>query len=179
MMSEMSEAMPVRMVRGPRRQSAGQMVRAIRLRLGMSQTAFAEVAHLSNSTISRIEAGDRGVGPKVMEQVRDALELTDAESCDLACLTIYGEVLRADTRRPRDVRDVAELADVASLSILVHEALDEMRLRVGAMGSDPVGRILVYDAMHEIDLRVSALSLRCDEVLGSGAERGRSGRNGE
>jgi len=57
----------------------GRLVRAHRMRVGLTQEALAERANISTDMISKIEGGSSGARFGVISQIADALEVDPAE----------------------------------------------------------------------------------------------------
>jgi transcriptional regulator with XRE-family HTH domain len=74
---------------------------------GLSQKEVAHLAEISNSTLSRLESGDRGVSREVLDRICAVLELGRHEELDL--LTAAG-FLNQDAAQLLADDDLAQLA---------------------------------------------------------------------
>ena len=74
---------------------------------GLSQKEVAHLAEISNSTLSRLESGDRGVSREVLDRICAVLELDRHEELDL--LTAAG-FLNQDAAQILADDDLAQLA---------------------------------------------------------------------
>src|SRR5215210_3853295 len=91
---------------GPSEELGGVLVR-LRDERGLSQKEVAHLAEISNSTLSRLESGDRGVSREVLDRICDVLDLDRHERLDI--LTAAG-FLEQDTAQLLADDDVAQLA---------------------------------------------------------------------
>jgi transcriptional regulator with XRE-family HTH domain len=78
----------------------GQLIKAIRLQLGMSQKALAKYAGLPQSTISRIEQGERDASLSTITKILKAL------SCDVVIAPVLNESI--DAIRRKQARKIAK-----------------------------------------------------------------------
>jgi transcriptional regulator with XRE-family HTH domain len=74
---------------------------------GLSQKEVAQLAEISNSTLSRLESGDRGASREVLDRICTVLELDRHEELDL--LTAAG-FLNQDAAQLLADDDLAQLA---------------------------------------------------------------------
>jgi transcriptional regulator with XRE-family HTH domain len=91
---------------------------------GLSQKEVAHLAEISNSTLSRLESGDRGVSREVLDRICAVLELDRHEELDL--LTAAGFL-------NQDAAQILSDDDVARVARLLHapgvEPADALLLR--------------------------------------------------
>jgi transcriptional regulator with XRE-family HTH domain len=80
--------------------SIGSLIKMIRLQLGMSQKALAKRAHVPQSTISRVEQGNKTPNLPTLNKVLGAL------FCDLLIVPVLQESI--DTIRQKQARKMAE-----------------------------------------------------------------------
>jgi transcriptional regulator with XRE-family HTH domain len=85
----------------------GRVLVRLREERELSQKQVADRAEISNSTLSRLESGDRGVSREVLDRICDVLELNRHEQLDL--LTAAG-FLNQDAAQILADDDVAQLA---------------------------------------------------------------------
>jgi transcriptional regulator with XRE-family HTH domain len=85
----------------------GRLLVRLRDERGLSQKEVAHLAEISNSTLSRLESGDRGVSREVLDRICAVLELDRHEELDL--LTAAG-FLNQDAAQLLADDDLAELA---------------------------------------------------------------------
>jgi HTH-type transcriptional regulator, competence development regulator len=60
-------------------ENLGQMLARLRNKRGLAQKRVAQLAEIDGSTLSRLEAGDRGVSRDVLDRLSDVLELNRRE----------------------------------------------------------------------------------------------------
>jgi transcriptional regulator with XRE-family HTH domain len=87
----------------------GRVLVRLREERGLSQKQVADQADISNSTLSRLESGDRGVSREVLDRICVALKLDRHEELEL--LTAAG-VLNPDAAQILADDDVAQIARV-------------------------------------------------------------------
>lgn len=80
--------------------SVGALIKSIREQLGMSQRALAKRAGVPQSTVSRIEQGQRDVTLSTLQKILGAI------SCDLAIAPLLQDSI--DSLRRKQARKVAE-----------------------------------------------------------------------
>ena len=85
----------------------GRLLVRLRDERGLSQKEVAHLAEISNSTLSRLESGDRGVSREVLDRICAVLELDRHEELDL--LTAAG-FLNQDAAQLLADNDVSRLA---------------------------------------------------------------------
>ncbi len=85
----------------------GRLLVRLRDKRGLSQKEVAHLAEISNSTLSRLESGDRGVSREVLDRICAVLELDRHEELDL--LTAAG-FLNQDAAQILADDDLAQLA---------------------------------------------------------------------
>jgi transcriptional regulator with XRE-family HTH domain len=95
-----------RLASGPS-EELGRLLTRLRNERGLAQKQFAQLAEIDNSTLSRLESGDRGVSREVLDRICDVLELDRHEQLDL--LTAAG-FLNQDAAQILADDDVAQLA---------------------------------------------------------------------
>ncbi|MGC1878534.1 MAG: helix-turn-helix domain-containing protein [Rhabdochlamydiaceae bacterium] len=78
----------------------GALIKSIRLQLGMSQRALAKRARVPQSTVSRIEQGQRDVGISTLNKILSAI------SCDLVIVPLLRDSI--DAIRRKQARKTAE-----------------------------------------------------------------------
>jgi transcriptional regulator with XRE-family HTH domain len=78
----------------------GALIKSIRLQLGMSQRALAKRARVPQSTVSRIEQGQRDVGISTLNKI------LSANSCDLVIVPLLRDSI--DAIRRKQARKTAE-----------------------------------------------------------------------
>jgi transcriptional regulator with XRE-family HTH domain len=91
---------------GPSEELGHVLVR-LREERGLSQKQVADLAEISNSTLSRLESGDRGVSREVLDRICAVLELDRHEELDL--LTAAG-FLNQDAAQILADDEVAQIA---------------------------------------------------------------------
>src|ERR687893_2036804 len=95
-----------RLASGPS-EELGRLLTRLRNDRGLAQKQVARLAEIDNSTLSRLESGDRGVSREVLDRICDVLELDRHERLDL--LTAAG-FLNQDAARFLADDDLAQLA---------------------------------------------------------------------
>ena len=85
----------------------GPLLMRLRNERGLAQKQVARLAEIDNSTLSRLESGDRGVSREVLDRLCDVLELDRHER--LGVLTAAG-FLNQDAAQLLADDDVAQLA---------------------------------------------------------------------
>jgi transcriptional regulator with XRE-family HTH domain len=85
----------------------GQLLTRIRDERGLTQKQVADLAEISNSTLSRLESGDRGVSREVLDRICAVLELDRHEELDL--LTAAG-FLNQDAAQILADDEIAQIA---------------------------------------------------------------------
>jgi transcriptional regulator with XRE-family HTH domain len=85
----------------------GRLLTRLRNERGLAQKQVARLAEIDNSTLSRLESGDRGVSREVLDRICDVLELDRHERLDI--LTAAG-FLNQDAAQILADDDVAQLA---------------------------------------------------------------------
>ncbi len=80
--------------------SIGALISSIRIQLGMSQKALAKRAGIPQSTVSRVEQGQRGTSLSTLNKVLEAI------SCDLVIAPLLHDSV--DAIRRKQARKVAE-----------------------------------------------------------------------
>ena len=85
----------------------GPLLTRLRTERGLAQKHVASLAEIDNSTLSRLESGDRGVSREVLDRLCDVLDLDRHERLDV--LTAAG-FLNQDAARLLADDDVAQLA---------------------------------------------------------------------
>ena len=104
-----------RLASGPSEQLGRVLVR-LRDERGLSQKQVADQAEISNSTLSRLESGERGVSRDVLDRICGVLQLDRREQL---------EVLVAAGFLNEDAADLLADEDVARIARLLHApALD-------------------------------------------------------
>jgi transcriptional regulator with XRE-family HTH domain len=100
------------------------MLVALRSDRGLAQKQVARDADIDNSTLSRLESGDRGVSREVLDRICDVLGLTRRERLD---------VLAAAGFLTDEAARVLADEDISRLARLLHDphtpAADTKRLR--------------------------------------------------
>ena len=89
----------------------GQLLTRLRDERGLTQKQVADLAEISNSTLSRLESGDRGVSREVLDRICDVLELDRHERLD---------VLTAAGFLNQDAAQILADDDVAQIARLLH-----------------------------------------------------------
>jgi transcriptional regulator with XRE-family HTH domain len=97
-----------RLASGPS-EELGRLLTRLRSERGLAQKQVAQLAEINNSTLSRLESGDRGVSRDVLDRICDVLELDRHERLDV--LTAAG-FLNQDAAQILADDDVARLARV-------------------------------------------------------------------
>ncbi len=87
----------------------GRLLTRLRDERGLSQKQVAQLAEISNSTLSRLESGERGVSREVLDRICDVLNLDRHERLDI--LTAAG-FLEQETAQLLADDDLAQLARV-------------------------------------------------------------------
>ena len=95
-----------RLASGPS-EELGRLLTRLRNERGLAQKQVARLAEIDNSTLSRLESGDRGVSRDVLDRISDVLELDRRERLDI--LTAAG-FLNQDAAQILADDDVAQLA---------------------------------------------------------------------
>jgi len=95
-----------RLAPGPS-QDLGQLLTRLRSERGLAQKEVAHLAEINNSTLSRLESGDRGVSREVLDRLCEVLELDRHQRLEV--LTAAG-FLNQDTARLLADDDMAQLA---------------------------------------------------------------------
>jgi len=95
-----------RLASGPS-EELGRLLTRLRNERGLAQKRVAQLAEIDNSTLSRLESGDRGVSREVLDRICDVLELDRHEQLEL--LTAAG-FLNQDAAQILADDDVAQLA---------------------------------------------------------------------
>jgi transcriptional regulator with XRE-family HTH domain len=95
-----------RLASGPS-EELGRLLTRLRNERGLAQKQVAQLAEIDNSTLSRLESGDRGVSREVLDRICEVLELDRHEQLDL--LTAAG-FLNQDAAQILADDDVAQLA---------------------------------------------------------------------
>jgi transcriptional regulator with XRE-family HTH domain len=95
-----------RLASGPG-EELGALLTRLRNERGLAQKHVASLAEIDNSTLSRLESGDRGVSREVLDRICDVLDLDRHERLDV--LTAAG-FLNQDAARLLADDDVAQLA---------------------------------------------------------------------
>ena len=95
-----------RLASGPG-EELGPLLTRLRNERGLAQKRVASLAEIDNSTLSRLESGDRGVSREVLDRICDVLDLDRHERIDV--LTAAG-FLNQDAARLLADDDVAQLA---------------------------------------------------------------------
>ena len=88
-------------------EALGPLLTRLRNERGLAQKRVASLAEIDNSTLSRLESGDRGVSREVLDRICDVLDLDRHERLDV--LTAAG-FLNQDAARLLADDDVAQLA---------------------------------------------------------------------
>jgi transcriptional regulator with XRE-family HTH domain len=78
----------------------GRLIKSIRLQLGMSQKAVAKRAGVPQSTVSRIEQGQRDVGLSTLNKILGAI------SCDLVIVPLLRDSI--DVTRRKQAKKIAQ-----------------------------------------------------------------------
>ena len=89
----------------------GPLLTRLRNDRGLAQKRVANLAEIDNSTLSRLESGDRGVSREVLDRICDVLELDRHERLD---------VLTAAGFLNQDAAQILADDDVAQLARLLH-----------------------------------------------------------
>lgn len=90
----------------------GTLIKSIRLQLGMSQQALAKRAEVPQSTISRVEQGQRSVNLKTLKKILSAI------SCDLVIVPLLRdsvEVIRRKQARKSAEKQIEYLKGTMNL----------------------------------------------------------------
>jgi transcriptional regulator with XRE-family HTH domain len=95
-----------RLASGPS-EELGSLLTRLRNEREMAQKEVARLAEINNSTLSRLESGDRGVSREVLDRICDVLDLDRHERLDV--LTAAG-ILNQDAAQLLADDDVAQLA---------------------------------------------------------------------
>ena len=85
----------------------GRLLTRLRDERGLTQKQVADQAEISNSTLSRLESGDRGVSREVLDRIGAVLELDRHEELDL--LTAAG-FLNQDAAQILADDEIAQIA---------------------------------------------------------------------
>ncbi len=80
--------------------SIGSLIKLIRTQIGLSQIALAKRAHVPQSTISRIEKGQRDIGLNTLQKILSAMK------CELVIVPLLIESI--DSIRRKQARKMAE-----------------------------------------------------------------------
>jgi transcriptional regulator with XRE-family HTH domain len=110
-----------RLVSGPS-EGLGSLLTRLRNEREMAQKQVARLAEIDNSTLSRLESGDRGVSREVLDRICDVLDLDRSQRLEV--LTAAGFLSQDDARFLSD-------DDLAQLARLLHApaiAPDDARL---------------------------------------------------
>ena len=99
-----------RLASGPS-EELGRLLTRLRNDRGLAQKQVAQLAEIDNSTLSRLESGDRGVSREVLDRICDVLELDRHERL---------EVLTAAGFLNQDAAQILADDDVAQLARLLH-----------------------------------------------------------
>jgi transcriptional regulator with XRE-family HTH domain len=104
-----------RLASGPS-EELGRLLTRLRNERGLAQKQVAQLAEINNSTLSRLESGDRGVSREVLDRICDVLELDRHERLDI--LTAAGFL-------NQDAAQILADDDVSQLARLLHaEAIE-------------------------------------------------------
>jgi transcriptional regulator with XRE-family HTH domain len=95
-----------RLASGPS-EELGRLLTRLRNERGLAQKQVAQQAEIDNSTLSRLESGDRGVSREVLDRICGVLELDRHERLDI--LTAAG-FMNQDAARLLADDDLAQLA---------------------------------------------------------------------
>jgi transcriptional regulator with XRE-family HTH domain len=97
-----------RLASGPS-EELGRLLTRLRNDRGLAQKQVARLAEIDNSTLSRLESGDRGVSREVLDRICDVLKLDRHQRLEV--LTAAGFLNQDDAQLLAD-EDVAQLARV-------------------------------------------------------------------
>ena len=105
---------------GPSEELGRALVR-LREERGLTQKQVADLAEISNSTLSRLESGDRGVSREVLDRICGVLELDRQE--ELGLLTAAG-FLNQDAAQILADDEVAQIARLLHApTVSAHDAV--------------------------------------------------------
>ncbi len=96
----------------------GRLLVRLRDERGLSQKQVAHLAEISNSTLSRLESGDRGVSREVLDRICAVLQLDRHEELDL--LTAAG-FLNQDAAQILADDEIAQIARLLHASTVLPE----------------------------------------------------------
>ena len=104
-----------RLAQGPG-EELGRLLVRLRTERELSQKEVAHLAEINNSTLSRLESGDRGISREVLERISVALKLDRHE--ELALLTAAGILNQDDAQILADdeVVQIARLLHATAVS---------------------------------------------------------------
>ena len=102
----------------------GRLLTRLRSERELSQKQVANLAEISNSTLSRLESGERGVSREVLDRVSDVLQLSRQERLEVL---VAAGLLNQDTAHLLADDDVARIARLLHAPALEPE--DERMLR--------------------------------------------------
>jgi transcriptional regulator with XRE-family HTH domain len=102
----------------------GRLLVRLRTERGLSQKQVAHLAEIDNSTLSRLESGDRGVSREVLDRISVALKLDRQE--ELALLTAAG-ILNQDDAQILADDEVVQIARLLNAPMVEPE--DALLLR--------------------------------------------------
>jgi transcriptional regulator with XRE-family HTH domain len=102
----------------------GRLLVRLRTERGLSQKQVAHLAEIDNSTLSRLESGDRGVSREVLDRISVALKLDRQD--ELALLTAAG-ILNQDDAQILADDEVVQIARLLNAPMVEPE--DALLLR--------------------------------------------------
>ena len=102
----------------------GRLLTRLRIERELSQKQVANLAEISNSTLSRLESGERGVSREALDRISDVLQLSRQERLEVL---VAAGFLNQDTAHLLADDDVARIARLLHAPALEPE--DKQTLR--------------------------------------------------
>ncbi len=87
----------------------GRLLTRFRNERGLAQKQVADLAEINNSTLSRLESGDRGVSREVLDRLCDVLQLDRHERLDVLTAAGYLNQDAAQLLADDDIAQIARL----------------------------------------------------------------------
>lgn len=103
------------LVSGPSAKLGGVLVQ-LREERGLSQKQVADLAEISNSTLSRLESGERGVSREVLDRICGVLELNRREELNLLSAAGFLNQDAAEILADDEVVQIAQLLHAPAIS---------------------------------------------------------------
>jgi transcriptional regulator with XRE-family HTH domain len=93
----------------------GLLLTRLRNERGLAQKQVAHLAEINNSTLSRLESGDRGVSREVLDRLCDVLELDRHERLDVLAAAGFLNPDAAQLLADDDVAQIARLLNAEAI----------------------------------------------------------------